>query len=182
MAEDHLHINATSFEKAFKQHYVALFHFAYQFVQRTDIAEELVQEVFVLLWEKRKTTKITSSLKSYLYTAVRNQCLNYLKEKWHKKELLQDWASSIDLHLPESVDDSERLYQLIQLGIKRLPEKCRLIFNLSRQSGLSYDEIAQELNISKETVKSQIKIALQKLRTFLGEHWDTLAISILLWS
>ena len=70
--------------------------------------------------------------------------------------------------------EETELRQLIQRGIANLPEKCRIIFQLSREMGMSYEEIARELDVSRETVKSQIQIALKKLRQFLGDHWGTL--------
>ena len=70
--------------------------------------------------------------------------------------------------------DQEALIRLLQKGIATLPSQCRTIFHLSRQGGLTYDEIAEELGISKETIKSQVKIALRKLRDFLGRHWEAM--------
>ena len=173
MPETTQHINSTNFETLFKEQYQPLFFYAVKFVFRHDIAEELVQDVFVQLWENRKSLQIKTSIKSYLYTAVRNRCLNYLKSHWHRMveddAILEGFSAEA-----QGAVDNESLKKLIQQGIQSLPEKCRIIFTLSRQAGLTYDEIAEELGLSKETVKSQIKIAIQKLRNHLGDRWETL--------
>ena len=170
-------IDAASFEVLFKEHYVSLFHFALKFVSRQDIAEEIVQTVFTNLWEKRHNLILKSSIKAYLFTAVRNQCLNHLNSQWHQATQGLQETLLINIATPNPSEfDQEVLHQLVQQGIEQLPEKCRIIFTLSRQAGLTYDEISTELSISKETVKSQIKIALKRLRQFLGQHWDLMAI------
>ena len=168
-------LDATTFEQLFRELYQDLFFHACRFIYRRDIAEELVQDTFVKLWENRQKLHIQSSYKAYLFQAVRNQCLNYLKSNWHKMTDAETEIDALPLVAPAEEKD-EALGLLLRKGIEQLPEKCRTIFLLSRQAGLTYDEIATELQVSKETVKSQIKIALQKLRNFLGAHWDTLVI------
>ena len=166
------------YEYLFRSHYIALCHFCLKYVREPAIAEEIVQEIFAYLWEKRESIKITSSLKSYLYTAVKNKAINYLKlqlpKELSKEDLTEELAST---EKPVEADlSSQEIHQLVQEAIDRLPEKCRIIFNLSRNSGLTYKEIAEELEISVKTVENQMIIALRKLREQLKPVWDKLSM------
>ncbi|MEZ4848512.1 MAG: RNA polymerase sigma-70 factor [Bacteroidia bacterium] len=169
-------------EAVFRSFYQELFFFAYQFIGESDIAEEVVQDVFIQIWEKKESLDIQTSPKSYLYTAVRNRSLNYLKSKLAKirseTEVSLDLVSDSSSEPADQKLSEEELILLIQKGVQSLPEKCRIIFKLSRDSGMTYDEIANELGVTKETVKSQIKIALVKLRQFLGKYWDIVGLII----
>ena len=167
-------------ETVFRSFYQELFFFAHTFIGESEIAEEVVQDVFIQIWEKKESLEIQTSPKSYLYTAVRNRSINYLKSKLAK--IRSETEVTLDMVIESNHDSADsklsekELIQLIQIGIYSLPEKCRIIFKLSRDSGMTYDEIANELGVSKETVKSQIKIALGKLRQFLGKHWDLVGL------
>lgn len=166
-----------AFERLFKSHYPDLYAFGYRFVQDRSQVEDLIQDVFLHLWENRSQIEIRSSIQAYLRTAVKNKALSYLRSYYHLQVALvptEEMSTPASVAAFEDQPDTKALIQLVQKGIERLPKQCRLIFQLSRHSGLTYDEIAQELGVSKETVKSQIKIALHKLRTFLGKHWDTI--------
>ena len=173
-----------AFEKVFREQYEALFHFAYRFIQNREEAEEVVQDVFVNLWEKRQNLHIQTSVSAYLYAAVRNRALNVVKSAYRRQTSpleITDSGPALEISL-ENKSDQEELMALVQRGIEGLPEKCRLIFTLSRQAGLTYDEIAAELGVSKETIKSQIKIALKKLRDFMKRHGHVLDFSLALWT
>ncbi len=163
-----------AFEKLFYEHYHKLYRFCRQYIFEKEIAEELVQDVFIYIWENRRSLIISRSLSAYLHTAVKNRALNYLKSKYarEKPQPLEEGLITSLSETEESSLDQHQLHQLVQQGIQQLPERCRIIFTLSRQGGLTYDEIAEELSISKESVKSQIKIALQKLRAYLKEYWE----------
>lgn len=165
-------------EKAFKalfhHHYPGLYRYCRTYIFEKETAEELVQDVFIHLWENRQSLIIKHSLSAYLHASVKNKALNYLKSKYARQKAITIDDSTVELEAQtlDSPPDQEKLYRLAQEGIQQLPERCRIIFTLSRQAGLTYDEIAEELSISKESVKSQIKIALQKLRRYLNEHWE----------
>ena len=166
-----------AFERVFRHFYDQMFYTSLRIVMQREVAEEIVQDLFIHLWQNRRSLMITTSPEAYLHTAIRNRSFNYLKSRMARPSgdlpIEEAYGSAIPA---ENQLEEQQLSELIHRGIKSLPEKCRLIFNLSREMGLSYEEIARELGISRETVKSQIKIALQKLREFLEKHWDMLVL------
>ena len=168
-----------TFERLFKSHYADLYSYGYRFIQDRSQVEDLIQDVFLHIWENRAQLEIRSSTRAYLRAAVKNKAISHLRSNYHLQVALvppEEISPSTSLPSSEDRSDPETLIQLVRKGVERLPKQCRLVFQLSRHSGLTYDEIAQELGVSKETVKSQIKIALHKLRTFLGRHWDTICL------
>ncbi len=171
-------------EKAFKtlfyEHYDQLYRNAYRYVEDAQVAEEMVQDAFVNFWENRRQTILTAGIKSYLFVSVRNLSLNYLKSRYARQKSLTVDASELQLEeMGNNHLDVRELEHLLAAAVRKLPEKCRIIFNLSRNHGMTYQEIADELNVSKETVKSQIKIALKKLQVALKEHWHLLLLLLL---
>ncbi len=162
-----------AFEMIFKTYYVELSRFAVKYVGSTEQAEEIVQELFLTIWENREKLSITSSLKSYLYTSIKNRSLNYLKSAAVKYIQRQEEVSvhnhPVSLDVEEYINYNE-LQHTIQKAVEKLPEKCRIIFTLSRQAGLSYQEIANELNLSIKTVEAQMGIALKRIRGDLSER------------
>lgn len=156
----------------FRAYYQPLCNYAYTFVQDRDEAEEIVQSAFLSVWEKREAIEIRTSLKSYLYTMVRNACLNVIKhEKIKQKHTNEELAVAERSHegVAQRVLSSE-LEERIQLSMEKLPEQCRLIFKLSRFEELKYAEIAEQLNLSVKTVENQIGKALKIMRDELKEY------------
>lgn len=164
--------NHKNFEQVFTGFYVNLCRFAYTYVKNEEMAEEVVQELFISLWEQRDRLEIKTSVRSFLYTSVRNRALNYIRN--HKTRALHedDFAE----HQVEQVDyiinfcEREELQSLITEAIGELPDQCRTVFELSRNEGLSYKEIAEKLSVSPKTVENQMGIALKKLRGKLGPY------------
>ena len=161
----------TSYEIIFKKYFKELYRFAFSYVRDATIAEEMAQEVFLYVWEKRKQIEIQTTLKTYLYSAIKNKCLNYIKLELPKQQAMAD-VSEVMLSITTSHGDegeNERLKNYIASAIDSLPNKCRKIFILSRNAGLTYEEIAEELDLSKKTVENQMGIALKKLRESLED-------------
>jgi len=161
-----------AFEIIFRTYYVELSRFAVKYVGSTEQAEEIVQELFLTIWENRQKLSISSSLKSYLYTSVKNRSLNYLKSAAVKYTQREE-ELSVHNH-PVSLDVEEYIYhqetqEAIQQAIQALPEKCKMIFTLSRQAGLSYKEIAEHLHLSIKTIEAQMGIALKRIRGELSK-------------
>ncbi len=159
----------SSYEIVFKKYYKELYRFAFTYVRNGTIAEEMTQEIFLYIWEKRQKIKIHTTLKTYLYSAIKNKCLNYIKLELPKQQSMTDVSEVMLSVSGERFDEgeNERLKQYIQTAVDALPKKCRKIFMLSRNAGLTYEEIADELDLSKKTVENQMGIALKKLRESL---------------
>lgn len=168
------HDDRKAFEHIFRTYYQDLCRFGVTYVKDMDVSEELVQQIFINIWERRYELSISTSMKSYLFTAVRNKSFNYLKlqlPKEYKKVDIDD-VGFIDTSNKEEDIVFEDLKEYVAKAIDSLPGKCKTIFNLSRNSGLTYKEIAEELDISVKTVENQIGIALKKLREQLNPVWD----------
>lgn len=169
-------INA--FEMLFRTYYQPLCNYAYTFVQDRDEAEEIVQNTFLNVWEKRDNLSIHTGVKPYLYAMVRNACLNVIK---HEKVKQQHIA--IELVAGEKSADSvtrtvvaAELETRISQAMNKLPEQCRLVFKLSRFEELKYAEIAEQLNISVKTVENQMGKALKIMRDQLRDYLPLLIV------
>lgn len=160
------------FEKMFKAWYSPLCNYAFGFLASRDDAEETVQSVFIQLWSKRKEIEIESSLRSYLFRAVRNSCLNLLKHEKVKKEY-SEYAMSAPTATAVGGDDimsAEELRIRISDALEMLPTECRRVFELSRFEELKYAEIANKLGISIKTVENQMGKALRIMREELKDY------------
>lgn len=146
--------------------YTPLVNFSVSFVQQKEIAEEIVSEILINIWEKRKDLERIENLRVYLYISTRNQSLKYLvkQKKIHSVNLddLDMSLTSSNLN-PEKLLISKEMIQKMELAIQQLPPKCKMIFQLSKEDGLKYKEIASILNVSVKTIDNQIAIALQKI-------------------
>lgn len=167
-----------AFEELFLKYYSPLVVFAVRMVEDEDTARELVQDVFVNFYEKNIVLHIHTSLKSHLYQSVRNRCLNHLKRekllRGHHQIILAENKES-DAYFESAVETSE-LQQHLYGIIGRLPEKCKEVFEMSRFDGFTNQEIADQLNLSKRTVETQISKALKFLREQLGDYSLTVII------
>lgn len=165
-------LNEDIFRALFDEHYAALYRFCLQFVRNAGAAEEIVQELFVSLWERRYKIQIHTSYKSYLYKAVKNRSVDYLKSRFNQTSFENEPANvfiSPDTGPQKKLEDKE-LLNLVQKAIESLPEKCYTVFSMSRFGELTNNEIASQLNISVKTVESHITIALKKIRSFLDAY------------
>lgn len=160
------------FESLFRELYAPLYRYATGILSDDMQAEEVVQEVFLKLWQQRDQTNIEINIRSYLYRAVHNHCMNLLSHE-KVKQKYQDYARSRTAQYAASPVESIYADQLkadIVSAMKKIPEKCRVIFHLSRQEELSYREIAEQLGISIKTVENQMSKALKILRDELKDH------------
>jgi len=164
--------NERIFEETFRKYYQSLCNYANSILKEMDEAEEVVQNLFLSIWEKRSDLEISISLKSYLYRAVHNHCLNRIKHLKVREEYQQYAVNFYDASY-ESVSQTVMKNELetkIEEAIKKLPEQCRLIFRMSRFEELKYHEIAEQLELSPKTVENQIGKALKILRVELAEY------------
>jgi RNA polymerase sigma-70 factor (ECF subfamily) len=160
-----------AFESLFRAYASELSSFADGFVDSSDVAESLVQEVFFSIWERRASWSPPENLRSYLYTSVRNEALDYLD----RREVAENWKETSSQHeredrTPLEELEHEELQDRVREAIESLPERRRQVFTLSRQHGLTYREIADVLDISIKTVETQMSRALDALREKLSEY------------
>jgi len=168
------------FEQLFHEHFVHLCNFAQSFVYDLDEAKEIVQVVFTNLWLKKEEITTEKSIKSYLYTSVRNRCLNFIRD--HKKfrsQLLDLDTAGFDMAYEVNPSGISELENKVEKAIDGLPEKCAEVFKLSRFEQMKYKEIGEKLNISIKTVEAQISKALKHLREELKEYIIILILFIL---
>ncbi|MDR1273663.1 MAG: RNA polymerase sigma-70 factor [Odoribacteraceae bacterium] len=147
-----------------------VFHFLKLLMRSEEDAKEITQEVFIQLWEKRGRVDPAKSIKGYLYTIARNAAMNFFE----RKKVYSKYATFVHCLQEESSASSEDIIMaqematLIDAAISRMPTQRQKVFLLSREEGLSMDEIAQQLNISKNTVESHLSTAKKEIREILA--------------
>lgn len=170
------------FQKVFEQYYNPLCNYALTFVKDLSSSEDIVQEVFVKIWEKKQDIIATEGVRFYLFTAVRNNCLTFLqREKKAAIVELSDYDAADDQVPISQEGKTETDYRTqIAAAMEQLPPKCREVFMLSRISKQSYKDIADTLGLSIKTVENQIGKALKILRSYVKENKVLLAVLIFL--
>jgi len=163
----------TEFSILFQRYYAPLFRFAGRFVKDGPTAENIVQNVFVNLWIEREKRNIQTSLKAYLYQMVHNQSLNLLKRE-RKNFSYEEIALAYHKTTPSPEENAveKELYLAVHRAIDKLPLRCRQIYLMKRYDQMKYAEIARILNISVNTVKTQMKRALKSLLRELSPFLD----------
>ena len=160
------------FENLFHSHYAELCSYANMFLNDLDAAEEVVQDLFVKFWENRAVTKITSSVRSYLFRSVRNSCLNFIKHMKIEetyKQYNEEQRKSGTISAEDEFEGSE-LEMHIRKAIDQLPPERKKVFIMSRFEGLKYREIAEKSGISIKTVENQMGKAIKFLRHELADY------------
>lgn len=157
------------FKNFFNNQYTPMVNYAYKITRSEAAAEEIVQEMYLYIWEKKEKIELKTSLQSYMYAGIKNRCINYLKNDLPKSAQSNDIESVKEQFYEMQIgkEDESNLGRIVNDAIQQLPPKCKEIFLMSRYGGLTYDEISEELGISVKTVENQISIALKKLRELL---------------
>jgi RNA polymerase sigma-70 factor (ECF subfamily) len=158
--------NIQAFERLFRQYHSQLCMYAAGITGRMDIAEEIVQELFYVLWRDRERLSITFSIKSYLYGSVRNRSLHYCE---HREAVGRHRSAAMEADIPQSpspqdIMEYRELEYLVLCTLRKLPQRRREIFRMQRTEGKKYAEIAGELSISVKTVEAEMTRALKALR------------------
>ncbi len=166
--------NEEAFKVLFELYYGKLLYFAQSYISNKEDAEEIVQDVFVKIWKKRR--KIATNINGYLFKTTKNACLDYLRSKKNKLNVsgnLVQLEALLNFHALSDNDASslikKELEQKIQAGIELLPEKCKKVFVKSRIEGLKNKEISDELDISVKTVENHMSKAIRHMRLHLRE-------------
>lgn len=159
-------------ELYFHEYFEVLHRYAYTLLKDSDEAKDVVQIIFMQLWEKRETISIRQSVRAYLYTATHNHCLNRIKSQQTRQRHYNHFAVG-ETHATQ--DNEEQLYlrelkKEVLSAMDTLPDKCREVFFKSRFEEKTYPEIAAELGISIKTVEAQMGKALRTLRTLLSDR------------
>ena len=164
--------NTRVYEMLFKLWYEPLCRYTYSILHNQEEAEDIVQKIFCTLWDQREKMKIHTSLKSYLYRMAHNASLNKIKQ-WETQAAHHEQIASNSVTALNQVEQAlvyKELRQQIDIAIHALPERCREVFVLSRMKNLSYVSIAQQMQISPNTVETQMVKALKILRAKLKDY------------
>ncbi|MFB0495036.1 RNA polymerase sigma-70 factor (family 1) [Mucilaginibacter sp. OAE612] len=162
--------NRDAFTELYHRYWDKTFAVAYHRLDDEHEAEEVVQEVFLSIWQRRASLKLTHTMATYLSVAIKYKVINHLDRQYRKQQHLDEFAFT----LPEADDstiqwlEEKELRQRLNHSISLLPEKCRIVFLLSRDENKTYAEIAAELGISQKTVEAHMSKALSSLRQSLG--------------
>ena len=164
--------NEEVFDFVFKYYYSGLCAYANKFLNDSHKSEDIVQDLFVSVWNGRGIENINNSLKSYLFISVKNRCLDLIKHEkvkdTYRQKILKDYSDYQDDDF--NIFIKSELESIIKESLKKLPPRCREIFELSRFKGKTNNEIANKLDISKRTVELQISNAIKILRVELKDY------------
>jgi len=157
-------------QEAFRKFYLffrnRLIHFAFAMVKGKDSSEEIVEDVFIKLWQSRASLINIENIKVYLYAAVKNTSLNYIAKK--ARQNITDPFDHINIEQregqdPEKILITSEMFSRLKAAVDSLPPRCKMIFKLVREDGLKYKEIAEILNISVNTIDAQMAIAVKRI-------------------
>lgn len=163
--------DSNAFRLFYDFYYEKINRFVSYLIADPEAIQDIISDVFISIWQERDKLTRIRHFDSYLYTSVRNKALDYINQS--KKSISLDHISlgimSTD-PTPDETFESKELNEKIRIAIDSLPERCKLIFLLAKEEGLSYKDIAKILNISEKTVNAQMVIAFKKLRLILGDY------------
>ena len=169
------------FELLFRTHFAMLSNVAYSVVKDKDQAKDIVQHVFIKFWDKRNDVDVDGNIKSYLHKAVINTAFNHIEKvkKMHLEEDFQTYSNALSEEPKYTERSPEEIEEAVKKAIGQLPDKCQVVFSLSRFEGMSNQEIADELEISIKAVEKHISRALRELRVTLKPYLNH--FSVFLW-
>lgn len=168
-----------AFEQIYQQYFRILYRFAYWKIQRHEESEDIAQEVLIGLWSARSNLSHITNLYNYLVSAVNYRVYNYVRHlkyvRTHQLDTLSTHLSAAD-NTGESLETVEFITTQVKMEIRRLPERCRTAFQLSREEEMPIDMIADCMKISKRTVENYITTALKRLRLILNIPWSNVSV------
>ena len=156
--------NHKAFEDIFIMYFRRVKVFIGGIIKSDADAEELAQDVFIKLWLNREQIDVNKSLNAYLYAIARNATFNYLKHQMVEQSYLSDYEHNVSVDTPEEIYFALEIKLLIEMTVTQMPVQRRRIYNLSRDKGMSNEDIADQLNISKKTVENQLSLAFKEIR------------------
>ncbi|MDR1809365.1 MAG: RNA polymerase sigma-70 factor [Prevotella sp.] len=169
----------TAFERFYDCYYEQVFHFAYYFLKEKESCKEVVSDVFFSVWKNREKLKEIIEIEPWLYVLTKNRSLRYMSQNKKNVVSFDDAAFNLTVHLQNKEDIStpydslltKEMDAVMAKAINKLPEKCRAIFVMSRVNGLKTKDIAEILSLQESTVRVQLKIAVEKIVTFIKPHF-----------
>lgn len=183
MDMENLHIqknNKSDFSRVYSIYFPKLVRFAREFVLSTEDAENVIQDIFIYLWEHQELLDTLTNLNAFLFTLVKNKCIDQLRHRKLLERKREEFKTVFDKEIQlklyalqqfdENALSNEDIEIILDNAINSLPEKCREVFILSRMEGLKNREIAERLNISAKTVENQMTTAIRKLRVELKDY------------
>lgn len=162
--------NEAAFNVLFHRYYSALCRFAHVYVGERSISEEITLDVFTRLWELREEIIISTSVKAYLFQSVRNRSINYIRDHQHIVSI--ELVQLMDTYEIEDELEYNELSRVVESAVCSLPNKCKEIYEKSRNDELTNKEIASLMNISVRTVDAHIVSALKKIRTYIKKNYQ----------
>lgn len=172
-----------AFKYFFDTYYDELCNFVNIYLRDKINSEDIVQNIFLYLWENKDSLPPDCSVRSYLYTASKNKSLNYLRNLRNKNRIIGTLIPQPELKYTDSADrflEFEELNKIICDIIDRLPAQCKKVYLLSRDDDMTNREIAEKLGITVKTVENQISIAIRKIKDFIQPYHDKIFIFLLL--
>ena len=151
----------------FERYYTSLCRYVHTLIKEEASAEDIVQGVFIYMWEHRQDIVITGSVRAYLFASCRNKAMNHLRDNQKFTRFDPELHDTVYEEMSVETDD---LHRLIEEAVMSLPEKCGKIFRMKRDDELSYKEIAEREGIAVKTVEAQIHTALKRLKKYLATH------------
>jgi len=168
-----------AYKELYHHYFDGLHRFVWSFVKSNEVAEEIVSDVFIKIWQVRVRLTEIENLRVYLYTIARNFSLNYLQRSQKNPPLSLEQVAIepvVEFGNPEDIFITAELKQRIRQIIRELPSQCRIIFQLVKEEGLAYKEAAEILQVSPLTVRNQLAIAIKKIAAALPEPEQNLRI------
>lgn len=166
-----------AFKELFFDFYPSLCVFAQRYISSPEVCEDIVQETFYNLWKNRKKIEVTSSFRNYLITSVKNSCTDYLRKQSVRQNYAKRKTADEEMDTPEEIYTIGELEEMFHAALERLSPNVRKAFELSRLEHMTYNKIAEKMNISPKTVEVYISKALSVLRTALKDYLPLLFLS-----
>lgn len=170
----------TDFVRIYSIYFPKMVRFAREYVISQEEAQNIVQDIFLYLWERQDTLNIISNKNAFLFTLTKNKCIDFYRQQSRVNRLkesldaLQERELGMKMEALKQFDENmfstQEIEEILNNAVNNLPDKCREVFILSRMEGLKHEEIARQLNISVNTVQNHISVAIRKLKTELKDY------------